>query len=285
MNLLRCVLKAFHALCEFVFQDSGEDRICAMFTLMELLSIMTSMNPFPASWDVLSSVSIQYVIAAAIQIAELVPGEDKVGADVAKSEMPSAALALVEQMSMCFVLRGKPPSDDIILKLLRLHASLNSVAFQRVDTHQPTGYAIKQGQTPTYNKPHRDVQLLAPAVELGKSVLRLNNVPNRKTLRLGEQEQNGTDHIVSPHQVHIPGYSLSGKRLPCDIMLLQVTRVLALLLSIPQPPQNVLAAVITSQQAQLHHHAHAFCNLLFGESAVGEFCYICALLCPKHCSA
>ena len=52
-------------------------------------------------------------------------------------------------------------------------------------------------------------------------------------------------------------------------MQAQILRVLALLLSIPKPPEPVLVTLFSSQLVHLHECADAFCDLFFAEPSGG----------------
>lgn len=299
VDMTACVLDATRALCNFALQANSDDNARAMSILVGLVFTIghaDEASPHATSGDILFAVPLHQVLAAATQSIAHLDGVEALHGELLRSQYPAVALALVQQLAICSSIRCVPPSADTYVQLLRFTAAL--------DASQPTQLPMHSVLPPAGNTSERPPGLLNPSREPGTdtmpckagnavtpaaetvafgprcAVVTAHQVATRgPTLRLGGQSNQAIDRRPSQHQVAVAGYSGTGKRLPCAVMQRQVTRVLALLLGIPKPPEHVLVTVLTSQQAQLHHRVHAFCDLLFAEPGSGTntvcICPVC----------
>ena len=286
-DVYACVLDATHAVCNLALQGSSSDSARAMSVLLSLVFTIggaDQASPQAKSRDVLLAVPFHQVLAAATKSVAQVTGADALRVELLRSDYPAIALALVQQLAISSYVQNVPQSHDTFALLLRFNAALDPQQTQS-STHAIPAPALEESKpqrltSETDIGPHRFVKLTTPEAVTGAfgpsgAVLTAHQVSTKgPTLRLGGQGTQATERRTSAHQAAIPGYSSSGRRLLCAVMQIQITRVLALLLSIPKPPAPVLVTVLTSQQVQLHRHVQAFCDLFFAEAGGGTnpFC-------------
>lgn len=276
-------------MCSFALQANSDDSAKTMSILVGLVFTIghaDMSSPHATSGDILLAVPLQQVLAAATQSIAHLTGLESMHGELQRFQYPAVALALVQQLAICSSIRCVPPSAETYVQLLRFYAALDASQSTQLPVYsgpplpeksqgQSSGLLTPSREPGTDTVPYKRDELVTPAAEplaFGPrgAVVTAHQISTRgPTLRLGGQNNQAVDRRSAQHQVPVAGYSSTGKRLPCSVMQRQVTRVLALLLGIPRPPEPVLVTVLTSQQAQLHHRVHAFCDLLFAEPGSG----------------
>lgn len=280
------VLDVTRALCHCALQDSSNDSATAMCILLGLVSTIghaDTTSPHATAGDIVSAVPLNQVLAAAIQSIEGTYGAEALHAELTRSQYPAAALVLVQQLAIYASLSGVSPSVDMYSQLLRFHAVLgptdrNNTAANPslpLNIHRARPSHFHRGITNETASLHsHGCTPLNPVIKAsttgrGTMVTAHNGKARGPTIQLGGKGTLVPACQTLTHQTTAAGYTSSGQRLSCAVMQVQILRVLALLLSIPKPPEPVLVTVFSSQLVHLHQRANAFCDLFFSEPAGG----------------